>query len=116
MSMDGIAHTMMTREQAQQLRRIIVAAGLRLPEDLEALLPGLDTPAEPDGRVAVTVRLKDRHMAYLTERGRQHGESPARHLETVLLEFRAYHDARRPDQQQPAPSPGMPVTTRRGGL
>lgn len=109
-----IAHTLMTREQAQQLHRLLQEAGVRLPEDLEAVLPPLDYPADADGRVAVVVRLPPRHVDYLAARARSHGEPLARHIETILREFRAHFDTRRPDHQIPPPEPGAPVLARRG--
>jgi hypothetical protein len=53
-------------------------------------------PAEADGRIAVVVRLQPRHHEYLAERAAAHGETPERHLETILRTFRSHHDTARP--------------------
>lgn len=109
-----IAHTILTKAQAQELRLALTLAGIALSEDLDAALPPLDQMPEDDGRRAVTVRIARRHMEYLTARAAQHNEPVARHIETILREFRAHHDTRRPDQQIPPAAPGAPVLARRG--
>jgi hypothetical protein len=53
-------------------------------------------PAEDDGRIAVVVRLQPRHHEYLADRAALHGETPERHLETILRTFRSHHDTARP--------------------
>ena len=57
-----------------------------------------DAPqSEPaDGRISVTVLLQPRHYEYLAERAALHGETPERHLETILRTFRSHHDTARP--------------------
>lgn len=76
-----------------------------------AALPTDTGPA----RIPVTVELTEFHHAYLLQRAAQAGETPERHLETILRTFRAHHDDRRPDHARPAPAPGMAATTRRAG-
>lgn len=44
--------------------------------------------AEPDERTPVTVRLLPLHLEYLERRAAAHGETPERHLETILRSFR----------------------------
>jgi hypothetical protein len=83
------------------------------PLNLNASQAVRDAPEDDDGKVPLTVRLTERHMAYLEARAANHGETPERHLETILRNFRAYHDDRRPEHHQAAPQPGMPATTRR---
>jgi len=72
-------------------------------------------PETEDPRIPVVVMLKPFHHAYLAQRAAMHGEPIARHLETILRQFRAHHDNARPDHQRPAPDVGMPATARRAG-
>jgi hypothetical protein len=64
-------------------------------QDAPAPAPELE-PAEDDGRIAVVARLQPRHYEYLAERAAAHGETPERHLETILRTFRSHHDTARP--------------------
>lgn len=69
----------------------------------------------PPERIPVTVQLTEFHHAYLVQRAALHGETPERHLETILRVFRAHHDDRRPDHMRTAPQPGQPAAARRAG-
>jgi hypothetical protein len=84
-------------------------------ETPESTLP--DVPpaalAEDDGRTPVTVRLRPDHHAYLAERAARHGDTPERHLETILRTFRSYHDRERHGLDTTSGIPGMPAGTRR---
>ena len=65
------------------------------------------------GREVFVVTLAGRHAAYLRQRAANHGETPERHLETILRNFRSYFDDRRPEHQAAPPERGEPATTRR---
>ena len=78
-------------------------------------LAAQDEAQAPPRRIPVTVELTEFHHTYLMQRAAQAGETPERHLETILRTFRAHHDDRRPDHMRPAPAPGMTATTRRAG-
>ena len=68
-----------------------------------------DAPPEDDGRIPVTVRLAARHHEYLAARAAQHGETPERHLETILRQFRSHHDTTRPVGGATQPAKGRPA-------
>lgn len=71
---------------------------------------GKDVPAEA-ARVPVTVQLTEFHHAYLTARAKAHGETPERHLETILRAFRAYHDRFRHGRDTTSQHVGQPAGT-----
>lgn len=79
---------------------------------IEAFRNTLAFAAEEEREVFV-ISLQPRHAEYLRARAANHGEPPERHLETILRNFRSYHDDRRPEHRQPPPEPGMPAITRR---
>ena len=68
------------------------------PAETEADTADTAAPEQPqaEGRIAVTAQLQPRHHEYLAERAALHGETPERHLETILRTFRAHHDGDRP--------------------
>jgi len=88
---------------AFQAWRAAQAANAPMPEIVE----------EPEQRIAVTVQLKPFHHQYLVARAAEHGETPERHLESILRNFRSYHDDRRPDQRRAMPDRGEPAASRR---
>lgn len=82
-------------ETGQDLSKTVTDEAKQADAAPVAAEPTENVPAE-DGRIAVTVFLQPRHFEYLTERAATHGETPERHLETILRTFRAHHDQERP--------------------
>lgn len=68
--------------------------------------------APGEGRTPVTVLLQPRHRAYLEARALAHGETPERHLESILRQFQAHHDAWQASETAPS-EPGQMAGTRR---
>jgi len=69
---------------------------------------------EPDAeRIPVTVHLAPRHHAYLVQRAAMHGETPEKHLETILRNFRSYYDDQRPELTAAEPQRNGGAVTRR---
>lgn len=81
---------------------------ITLTDPAATTLDDIQAP-EDDGRTAVTVRLTARHHEYLIERAAQHGETPERHLETILRQFRSHHDTVRPIGGNSQPAKGRPA-------
>ncbi len=76
----------------------------------ESVAEGADAA---DPVVTLTVLLRPRHHAYLVARAAMHGETPERHLETILRQFRAHYDNMRPEFNPGSPEPGGGVVMRR---
>lgn len=89
------------------------AETVETPESTLPDVPPAAPMAEDDGRVPVTARLRPDHHAYLAERAARHAETPERHLETILRQFRSYHDRERHGLDTTSAIPGMPAGTRR---
>ena len=82
------------------------------PSQATAAETATDLAPPADDRHPVTVRLTAFHLDYLKQRAAVNGETPERHLETILRQFRSYHDNWRPSRDTTTPHVGAPAGTR----